>query len=107
MDFLKAIAGHMPTWAASYQIYQKRAITDGSLTFRELGNDFRQGLAIHQQPKGKIGKGAFTTYAEKPEKAQNGENGDARIIKDHIPSHVSAIKSRKGRGERAFSRVKP
>jgi ferredoxin len=105
VDFLKAVSTLMPSWAAAYQIHKKEAISDGSLEFRSLGNDFRQGIAIHHIPKG-FGKGAFATYAgEADEEPQDGNQiGDARTVEDQNPARPGAAKPRRGRGGKSSQR---
>jgi hypothetical protein len=100
-DFLLAIRGVMPIWATSYKQAQKHASADGSLEYRDIGQDFRQELESHDPQKGKVAKGAFTTTYD-GSGSHDDENGDAHVVEDSKPPRRGATGSRGGkRGIRA------
>jgi hypothetical protein len=85
-------------WAVSFRHAQKQAIADGSLTFREVGNDLRQELAAHSSQKPvRASKGAFAATYDGT-KDHGSEIGDAHTAEDHIPPRRGATGSRGGRG---------
>lgn len=93
-DLLQAVKWLLPVWAATYKQVNKGRIADGSLTFREIGNDLRQEFAVLDSHKARA-KGAFaTTYDGK----DHGSNGDAQAAEDHILRRRGATGSHGGRG---------
>jgi hypothetical protein len=76
MDFMTALSSIASQWTSSYRINKQNAIADGSLQYRKLANNFRRRLAIHHPNKPKIGKGAFSTYAGKPNEAPENEKAE-------------------------------
>jgi hypothetical protein len=87
-------------WVTSYEMTKQSAIADGSLKYRDIGNDFRKETNRHPPPKASIGKGAFATYAGEPEEAQDEESRDAYPVEDQKPTRKGAAMPRRGKGKR-------
>jgi hypothetical protein len=61
-DFAIAVQDVMPTWITAYRMTKMEAIRNGSLTFRTVGNDFRDQLRVLRKSTSKpvkIAKGSF------------------------------------------------
>ncbi|RMZ87425.1 hypothetical protein DV736_g5353, partial [Chaetothyriales sp. CBS 134916] len=103
-DLLGAVNGIMPMWATSYRLSIWNAIADGSLKYRDAGNDFRQELAtLHPHKAARISRGVFAaTYAGKS--SQDSEDSEVAAIEDQPPSEKGRTSSRQGRGTRRRSR---
>jgi hypothetical protein len=93
-DLLQAVQGILPMWAVSFRQVQRQAIADGSLTFREVGNDLRQELATQGSQKPvRASKGAFAATYDGT-KDHGSEIGDAHTAEAHIPPQRGATGSR-------------
>jgi hypothetical protein len=104
-DLLQAVQGLMPFWATSFRQFKQEAIADGSLTFREVGNDFRKELtAQNPQKNARVTKGAFATTYD-GDKDHSSEYGDAHTAEDHIPPRRGATVSRGNRISSGTKRV--
>lgn len=77
-DFFDAVKTVVPMWTVSFRGIERKAIENGTLTYRETGRHFRQEILAHLDPKkGRPSKGAFgSTFAG--ENARGGHNGDAQ-----------------------------
>ena len=86
-DFFDATAKVLPGWRLAYKTANKVALKNGTLGFRELGNDFRSNLpSIKDDYQPKIGKGSFATTfngkgpeedkPSKPQRKRRAEQGD-------------------------------
>jgi hypothetical protein len=81
-DFTLAVQDIMSTWITAYRMNKKEAIRNGSLSYRTVGNDFRdqlrvQGKSINKPAK--IAKGSFgPTFAgvEEPDRDKESEQQD-------------------------------
>jgi len=61
-DFLNVMRPYMEQWVVTYKLIKKRDIEDGTLSYRELANDFREEVRSARQKQGSyptIAKGAF------------------------------------------------
>jgi hypothetical protein len=70
-DFILAIQGVMPTWITAYRMTKSEDIKNGTLSYRIVGNDFRDQLrAVGKsiEKPAKIAKGSFgPTFARAEE----------------------------------------
>jgi hypothetical protein len=99
-DLLQAIGGILPVWTTMFRQTRRQAIADGSLKFREVGNDLRQEIAaLGVQKTVRATKGAFATTYDGV-KDHGSEKGDAHAAEDQIPLRRGATGSRRGTGEK-------
>lgn len=61
-DFLNVVRPFREQWAVTYKMFKRQDIEDGTLTYRELANDFREEVRSSRLKQGStptIAKGAF------------------------------------------------
>jgi hypothetical protein len=65
-----------------------------------MANDFRRWLAIHHPNRPKVKKGAFATYAGKPENEapEDDQAGDSHTGNNQKPARSNSNRGRKRRG---------
>lgn len=90
-DFLDAIAEAFPIWSSTYALTKSDQIRNGTLTHRELSNDFRKAiLRANASRIGKVSRGAFgATY-----------NGEDTGEYDDSTAGPKKEKNKKGVGKR-------
>lgn len=77
-EFFRAVEVIAPQWAITFQTLKAKEIANGSLTYREVGNRFRQVLASIQPPKmGRALKGAFGATFDGSDEITTHDHGDA------------------------------
>ncbi|KAH7465077.1 hypothetical protein FOMA001_g13637 [Fusarium oxysporum f. sp. matthiolae] len=82
-DFFSVTTHILPSWTASYKISSKTLLQNRALSYRDVGNAFRNELQDAEATKGRVARGAFSaSYAgEDPQD----DEGDARIIEGQYP----------------------
>ncbi|KAF6527735.1 hypothetical protein HZS61_008037 [Fusarium oxysporum f. sp. conglutinans] len=77
-DFFNVTTHILPSWTASYKISSKTLLQNRALSYRDVGNAFRNELQDAEATKGRVARGAFSaSYAgEDPQD----DEGDAHII---------------------------
>ncbi|KAG7413330.1 hypothetical protein Forpi1262_v017042 [Fusarium oxysporum f. sp. raphani] len=97
-DFFSVTTHILPSWTASYKISSKTLLQNRALSYRDVGNAFRNELQDAEATKGRVARGAFSaSYAgEDPQD----DEGDAHIIEGQYPS------SKKGERKRQRSTEK-
>ncbi|KAK2923069.1 hypothetical protein FoTM2_017311 [Fusarium oxysporum f. sp. vasinfectum] len=77
-DFFSVTTHILPSWTASYKISSKTLLQNRALSYRDVGNAFRNELQDAEATKGRVARGAFSaSYAgEDPQD----DEGDAHII---------------------------
>jgi hypothetical protein len=107
MDFPTALSPITSQQTSSYQIEKQDAITNGSLQYKNVANNFRRWLAVRYTDRLRIGKGAFATYAGKPEDEDpdNEQTGDKHISNDQKSTRSKSNRERNKRGDRHTQRL--
>ena len=79
-DFLKAVRGTKPIWAAAYGISKDPQVEDNILDYRKVANDLRRDAGQYMETsKPKVAKGSFgPTFAESSEDECNGSKKSIR-----------------------------
>ncbi|KAM5529035.1 hypothetical protein FOXYSP1_16879 [Fusarium oxysporum f. sp. phaseoli] len=63
-DFFSVTTHILPSWTASYKISSKTLLQNRALSYRDVGNAFRNELQDAEATKGRVARGAFSaSYA--------------------------------------------
>ncbi|TXB98000.1 hypothetical protein FocTR4_00017148 [Fusarium oxysporum f. sp. cubense] len=91
-DFFSVTTYILPSWTASYKISSKTLLQNRALSYRDVGNAFRNELQDAEATKGRVARGAFSaSYAgEDPQD----DEGDAHIIEGQYPSSKKGERKR-------------
>ncbi|KAG7001233.1 hypothetical protein FOFC_03480 [Fusarium oxysporum] len=91
-DFFNVTTHILPSWTASYKISSKTLLQNRALSYRDVGNAFRNELQDAEATKGRVARGAFSaSYAgEDPQD----DEGDAHIIEGQYPSSKKGERKR-------------
>ncbi|KAK2670403.1 hypothetical protein RAB80_014540, partial [Fusarium oxysporum f. sp. vasinfectum] len=91
-DFFSVTTHILPSWTASYKISSKTLLQNRALSYRDVGNAFRNELQDAEATKGRVARGAFSaSYAgEDPQD----DEGDAHIIEGQYPSSKKGERKR-------------
>ncbi|KAF6514078.1 hypothetical protein HZS61_006334 [Fusarium oxysporum f. sp. conglutinans] len=87
-DFFSVTTHILPSWTASYKISSKTLLQNRALSYRDVGNAFRNELQDAEATKGRVARGAFSaSYAgEDPQD----DEGDAHIIEAFVAHRFSS-----------------
>ncbi|RYC77300.1 hypothetical protein BFJ63_vAg19826, partial [Fusarium oxysporum f. sp. narcissi] len=91
-DFFNVTTHILPSWTASYKISSKTLLQNRALSYRDVGNAFRNELQDAEATKGRVARGAFSaSYAgEDPQD----DEGDAHIIEGQYHSTKTGERKR-------------
>ena len=100
-DFLGAIRGILPMWAAAYGISKDSQIDNDTLDYRKVANDLRReaGQYTETRKTSRIAKGSFgPTFADSSEDETSGVKGTSRKRKHAAgsPERVEVYRSFEG-----------
>ncbi|KAL2801756.1 hypothetical protein BJX63DRAFT_438525 [Aspergillus granulosus] len=99
-DFMNAVNPLYPTWVESYTIARKGEVEKGSLSYREVSDDFHSRLGT-AQPRHKVARGSFgPTFAE----AEVGDKLEGDESEEE-PDTAKTRKRKRGSTHKASDRV--
>jgi hypothetical protein len=81
-DFFTVMKPFYAQWVITYKMTRRHEIESGTLTFRELANDFRDEVKTAPTQQGRIAKGAFgPSFADQDDHPSTGARGGQRAGK--------------------------
>ncbi|RKK11109.1 hypothetical protein BFJ65_g15101 [Fusarium oxysporum f. sp. cepae] len=95
-DFFSVTTHILPSWTASYKISSKTLLQNRALSYRDVGNAFRNELQDAEATKGRVARGAFSaSYAGEDPRMMKGTPTSLKAAfaaqRDNYPLRNSVI----------------